>query len=92
MFHTYALYPHMTVYDNMAFSLRIAKKSEAEIKEAVMAAANKLHSAVFSTGCRRRFRGGQRQRVPSAGRSCATPNGGREGGGSTLFDETALEP
>ncbi|MEO1454770.1 MAG: ABC transporter ATP-binding protein, partial [Pseudomonadota bacterium] len=42
VFQSYALYPHMTVYDNMAFALRLAKKSEDEIKAAVQNAADKL--------------------------------------------------
>src|SRR5215204_3730827 len=35
VFQSYALYPHMTVYDNMAFSMRIAKESKAEIDKRV---------------------------------------------------------
>ena len=35
VFQSYALYPHMTVRENMAFALKIAKKSKAEIKEAI---------------------------------------------------------
>ena len=68
VFQTYALYPHMTVYDNMAFSLRIAKKSEAEIKEAVMAAANKLQLGSLLDRLPKALSGGQRQRV-AIGRS-----------------------
>ena len=41
VFQSYALYPHMTVFDNMAFALRLAKKSDDEIRTAVHAAAEK---------------------------------------------------
>ena len=40
VFQSYALYPHMTVYDNMAFGLRIAGMSKAEIDERVRKAAD----------------------------------------------------
>lgn len=63
VFQSYALYPHMTVYDNMAFSLRIAKKSEAEIKEAVAAAAEKLQLGSMLDRLPKALSGGQRQRV-----------------------------
>jgi len=68
VFQSYALYPHMTVYDNMAFSLRIAKKSDAEIKEAVNAAANKLQLGSLLDRLPKALSGGQRQRV-AIGRS-----------------------
>jgi len=68
VFQSYALYPHMTVYDNMAFSLRIAKKSEAEIKEAVTAAADKLQLGSLLDRLPKALSGGQRQRV-AIGRS-----------------------
>lgn len=42
VFQSYALYPHMTVRDNMAFALKIAKKSKAEIDAAVNRAADIL--------------------------------------------------
>ena len=42
VFQSYALYPHMTVFDNMAFGLKIEKKSKEEIKERVMEAAKIL--------------------------------------------------
>lgn len=35
VFQNYALYPHMSVYDNMAFSLKLRKKSKKEIKQRV---------------------------------------------------------
>ena len=68
VFQSYALYPHMTVYDNMAFSLRIAKKSEDEIKAAVEAAADKLQLTPYLDRLPKALSGGQRQRV-AIGRS-----------------------
>ena len=68
VFQSYALYPHMTVYDNMAFALRIAKKSEAEIKKAVHAAADKLQLTPYLDRLPKALSGGQRQRV-AIGRS-----------------------
>ena len=68
VFQSYALYPHMTVYDNMAFALRLAKKSEAEIKEAVTAAAEKLQLTQYLDRLPKALSGGQRQRV-AIGRS-----------------------
>ena len=68
VFQSYALYPHMTVFDNMAFALRLAKKSEGEIKEAVQAAADKLQLTPFLDRLPKALSGGQRQRV-AIGRS-----------------------
>ncbi|MDE0111783.1 MAG: sn-glycerol-3-phosphate ABC transporter ATP-binding protein UgpC [Albidovulum sp.] len=68
VFQSYALYPHMTVYDNMAFALRLAKKSESEINSAVLAAAEKLQLTQFLDRLPKALSGGQRQRV-AIGRS-----------------------
>ena len=68
VFQSYALYPHMTVYDNMAFALRLAKKSEDEIKKAVNAAAAKLQLTPYLDRLPKALSGGQRQRV-AIGRS-----------------------
>ena len=68
VFQSYALYPHMTVYDNMAFALRLAKKSDAEIKKAVTAAAEKLDLTQYLDRLPKALSGGQRQRV-AIGRS-----------------------
>ena len=68
VFQSYALYPHMTVYDNMAFALRIAKKSKAEIDQAVRAAADKLQLTNLLDRLPKALSGGQRQRV-AIGRS-----------------------
>ncbi len=68
VFQTYALYPHMTVFDNMAFGMRIAKKSKAEIDEAVNAAAKILQLDHLLDRLPKALSGGQRQRV-AIGRS-----------------------
>ncbi|GAA5068901.1 sn-glycerol-3-phosphate ABC transporter ATP-binding protein UgpC [Roseibacterium beibuensis] len=68
VFQSYALYPHMTVYDNMAFALKIAGKSKAEIDAAVRAAADKLQLTNFLDRLPKALSGGQRQRV-AIGRS-----------------------
>ncbi|MFX8126043.1 sugar ABC transporter ATP-binding protein, partial [Acinetobacter baumannii] len=43
VFQSYALYPHMNLFDNMAFGLKLAKVPKAEIETAVRAAAKILH-------------------------------------------------
>ena len=68
VFQSYALYPHMTVYDNMAFALKIAGASKAEIDEKVRAAAEKLQLTNFLDRLPKALSGGQRQRV-AIGRS-----------------------
>ncbi len=68
VFQSYALYPHMTVYDNMAFALRIAKKSDSEVRAAVTAAAEKLQLSALLDRLPKELSGGQRQRV-AIGRS-----------------------
>jgi alpha-glucoside transport system ATP-binding protein len=68
VFQSYALYPHMTVYDNMAFALRLAKKSNDEIDKAVRAAADKLQLTQYLDRLPKALSGGQRQRV-AIGRS-----------------------
>ena len=68
VFQSYALYPHMTVYDNMAFALKIAGASRAEIDQKVRAAADKLQLTDFLDRLPKALSGGQRQRV-AIGRS-----------------------
>lgn len=63
VFQSYALYPHMTVYDNMAFSLKIAKKSKQEIDAAVSKAAKILQLDDYLDRLPKALSGGQRQRV-----------------------------
>ena len=68
VFQSYALYPHMTVYDNMAFSLKIAGFDRASIDQKVRAAADKLQLTNFLDRLPKALSGGQRQRV-AIGRS-----------------------
>jgi len=63
VFQNYALYPHMTVRDNMAFSLTLAKKGKAFIDERVNKAAGILGLAPLLERFPRQLSGGQRQRV-----------------------------
>ena len=68
VFQSYALYPHMTVRDNMAFALKLAKKSPQEIDDAIAAAAEKLQLTDYLDRLPKALSGGQRQRV-AIGRS-----------------------
>ena len=63
VFQNYALYPHMTVYDNIAFSLRIKKLPEDEIYQKVTHAAEVLGISEYLLRKPRALSGGQRQRV-----------------------------
>jgi len=63
VFQSYALYPHMTVRDNMAFALGIAKMPKDEIRAAVDAAASKLQLTEYLDRLPKELSGGQRQRV-----------------------------
>lgn len=63
VFQSYALYPHMTVRDNMAFSLSLAKMPKAEIQKTVNEAADKLQLTDYLDRLPKALSGGQRQRV-----------------------------
>ncbi|MGB0411387.1 MAG: ABC transporter ATP-binding protein [Pikeienuella sp.] len=63
VFQTYALYPHMTVYKNMAFGLKQIKTPKAEIDRRVKAAAEVLQITDYLGRSPRNLSGGQRQRV-----------------------------
>ena len=63
VFQNYALYPHMTVYDNIAFSLRLMHKPEDEVYEKVTNAAEILGITDYLMRKPRALSGGQRQRV-----------------------------
>jgi multiple sugar transport system ATP-binding protein len=63
VFQNYALYPHMSVYDNIAFGLRARKAKEAEIGERVRRAADMLSIGNLLDRLPRQLSGGQRQRV-----------------------------
>ncbi|MCB2077863.1 MAG: sn-glycerol-3-phosphate ABC transporter ATP-binding protein UgpC [Novosphingobium sp.] len=80
VFQTYALYPHMTVYDNMAFGLRLAKMSKAEIDKRVKNAADILQLGPYLDRLPKALSGGQRQRVAIGRAICRDPK-------VFLFDE-----
>ena len=63
VFQNYALYPHMSVYDNMAFGLQIQKKDKKEIEEKVKRAAEMLELMPYLDRKPAALSGGQRQRV-----------------------------
>ena len=63
VFQSYALYPHMSVRENMAFALRLRKRPAAEIAQRVDAAAATLGLATMLDRTPRQLSGGQRQRV-----------------------------
>jgi len=63
VFQNYALYPHMTVYDNMAFGLKLRKVPKSDIQRRVGDAANILGLEDFLKRKPRALSGGQRQRV-----------------------------
>ena len=63
VFQSYALYPHMSVFDNMAFGLKLRKMDKAEIKRRVNDAADILGIEMLLDRKPRQLSGGQRQRV-----------------------------
>ena len=63
VFQSYALYPHMNVYENMSFGLKIEKKSKEEIETKVMQAAKILKIEELLERKPKQLSGGQRQRV-----------------------------
>jgi multiple sugar transport system ATP-binding protein len=63
VFQSYALYPHMTVRENMGFSLKLRKEKEEKIAEGVRRAARILNLEPFLERYPRELSGGQRQRV-----------------------------
>ena len=63
VFQSYALYPHMTVYDNMAFGLKLRHTPKDEIDRRVKAAAEILEISELLTRKPKALSGGQRQRV-----------------------------
>jgi alpha-glucoside transport system ATP-binding protein len=80
VFQSYALYPHMSVYDNMAFGMRIAGESKAEIDRRVRAAASILQLETYLDRLPKALSGGQRQRVAIGRAICRDPK-------VFLFDE-----
>ncbi|MFY1696336.1 MULTISPECIES: ABC transporter ATP-binding protein [unclassified Solwaraspora] len=63
VFQNYALYPHMTVYENMAFALKLRRTSKAEIDQRVKKAAALLQLEEYLNRKPKALSGGQRQRV-----------------------------
>ena len=63
VFQSYALYPHMTVYDNMSFGMKIAGASAGDIDQAVRAAAETLGLTALLDRKPKELSGGQRQRA-----------------------------
>jgi multiple sugar transport system ATP-binding protein len=63
VFQSYALYPHMTVFENMAFGLRLAQRKRGEIAQRVERAARTLHIEHLLARKPSQLSGGQRQRV-----------------------------
>jgi len=63
VFQSYALYPHMSVYENMSFALKLAKADPAVIEEKVTKAAEILNLTQYLKRTPKELSGGQRQRV-----------------------------
>jgi multiple sugar transport system ATP-binding protein len=63
VFQSYALYPHMTVYDNMAFGMQLAKAGKDQIRQRVEKAAELLQITPYLKRLPKQLSGGQRQRV-----------------------------
>ncbi|QIO53259.1 ABC transporter ATP-binding protein [Rhizobium leguminosarum] len=80
VFQSYALYPHMTVFDNMAFGMKIAGESKQEIDRRVRAAAESLQLTQYLGRLPKALSGGQRQRVAIGRAICRDPK-------VFLFDE-----
>ncbi|SDK61175.1 ABC transporter ATP-binding protein [Aliiruegeria lutimaris] len=63
VFQNYALYPHMNIFDNMGFSLKLRKRPKSEIDRKVMEAAETLNLRPYLQRSPAQLSGGQRQRV-----------------------------
>ncbi|BAL81567.1 ABC transporter ATP-binding protein [Caldisericum exile] len=66
VFQSYALFPNMNVFENIAFGLRVKKKSETEIKKRVEEMLNLIHMQEFAMRYPHQLSGGQQQRVALA--------------------------
>src|SRR6266850_308198 len=93
VFQNYALYPHMKVFDNMAFSMKLAGRSTEEMRQRVDKAAQILGLADYLDRYPRQLSGGQRQRVAmTMADTIVVMNGGRVeqiGTPLDLYDEPA---
>ena len=70
VFQSYAIWPHMSVFENVAYGLRVRRKSEAEIKEKVYQSLDLVKMGAFAERNASQLSGGQQQRVAVA-RACA---------------------
>ncbi len=70
VFQSYAIWPHMSVFENVAYGLRVRRKSSAEIREKVHAALDLVQMGKFADRPASALSGGQQQRVALA-RACA---------------------
>ena len=66
VFQNYALWPHLTVFENVAFGLRMEKHSSQEIRTRVMESLEQVRMESFAQGAVTRLSGGQQQRVALA--------------------------
>ena len=73
VFQNYALYPHMSVYENMAFALKLRKTSKSEIERRVKEAAGLLQLEEYLNRKPKALSGGQRQRIAIARAFLADP-------------------
>ena len=80
VFQSYALFPHMTVFDNVAYGLRIKKMSSAEIKKAVSEVLDSMSLSHLTNRAPNQLSGGQQQRVALARAMVVRPK-------VLLFDE-----
>ncbi|MEF9894680.1 MAG: ABC transporter ATP-binding protein, partial [Clostridia bacterium] len=73
VFQSYAVWPHMTVFENVAYPLKIARKGKAEISEKVMKILDIVHLAQYASRIPSQLSGGQQQRVALARALVAEP-------------------
>src|SRR5262249_30266523 len=69
VFQSYAIWPHMTVYDNVAYGLRVRRQNPQEIRDKVRRALDLVHMGAYEQRQASQLSGGQQQRVALA-RAC----------------------